>query len=162
MRVYLASPTGFSPEMKDYRDRVKAKLRALGHEVLDPWDTDFSRLFEGVATLGYEQRLKYNRWAGDFIGRANYTALVNSEAVLGILDGTEPDAGTVGEVCFGAGISKVCYGLRTDFRDSGDMPGIPINLQVMFFIEASGGRLFRSIEDIAIPLTFPEQPGKVS
>ncbi len=36
MRVYLASPTGFSPEMKDYRDRVKAKLRALGHEVVDP------------------------------------------------------------------------------------------------------------------------------
>ncbi len=112
--------------------------------------------------MKYDQRLAYNRWAGDFIGRANYTALLNCEVVFGLLDGTEPDSGTVGEVCFGAGTSKVCYGLRTDWRDSGDMPGIAINLQVIFFIEASGGKLFRSIEDIAIPLTFPWQPDKVS
>jgi nucleoside 2-deoxyribosyltransferase len=155
MQIYLASPTGFSHEHKAYRDRVRAKLVALGHVVVDPWAMDFSTLFQNVGSLTYEERLKYNRWAGDFIARANYTALVGCDVVLGLLDGTEPDSGTVAECCFAAGLSKVVYGLRTDWRDSGDMPGIPINLQVLFFIEATGGKLFRSVEEVAIPLTFP-------
>lgn len=162
MRIYLASPTGFSPGHKPYRDLVKARLAAFGHVVVDPWDTDFSDLFRNVETMTYEQRLSYNRWAGDYIGRSNYTALMSCDAILGILDGTEPDSGTVAEVAFGAGTSKVVYGLRTDFRDSGDMAGIPINLQVLFFIEASGGKLFRSVDETNIPLNFPSRIAKVS
>jgi hypothetical protein len=38
--------------------------------------------------------------------------------------------------------------LRTDFRNSGDFDGIPINLQVLYWIESSGGRLFRRIDEI--------------
>jgi hypothetical protein len=38
----------------------------------------------------------------------------------------------------------------TDFRDSPDFDGIPINLQVLYWIEASGGKLFRRIEDICL------------
>ena len=67
-----------------------------------------------------------------------------------VLDGTEPDSGTVSELGFGAGIGKKCFGLRTDFRDSGDLPGLALNLQVLYFIEYSGGRLFRRIEDIEL------------
>ena len=70
------------------------------------------------------------------------------DAVLGVLDGAELDSGTVSEIGFAAGIGKKCYGLRTDFRDCGDFDGIPINLQVLYWIESSGGRLFRRIDDI--------------
>ncbi len=161
MRIYLASPTGFSPGHKPYRDQVKAKLKALGHEVADPWDADYSALFADVEDFGHKERLSYNRWAGDVIARANHDMLDDCDVVLGLLDGTEPDSGTVAECAFGAGIGKVVYGLRTDFRDCGDMAGIPINLQVLYFIEASGGKLFRNIDEVDIPLTFPWQVGKV-
>jgi len=60
------------------------------------------------------------------------------------------DSGTVSEIGFGAGLGKKCYGLRTDVRDSGEFDGLPFNLQVLYWIEASGGRLFRRIEDIEL------------
>lgn len=161
MRVYLASPTGFTPEHKSYRDAVKAKLTSLGHTVVDPWDHDYSEALKEVEDFGFNERMSYNRWLGRAIGKTNYEDLVSADVVLGILDGTEPDSGTVGEVCYGAGRGKVVYGLRTDFRDSGDMAGIPLNLQVLYFIEQSGGKLFRAIEDIDIPLTFARTSGIV-
>jgi hypothetical protein len=46
------------------------------------------------------------------------------------------------------GFGKRCYGLRTDFRNCGDFDGLPINLKVLFWVEKSGGRLFRRIPDI--------------
>ena len=161
MRIYLASPTGFSPEHKTYRDRVKARLVALGHVVVDPWDEDFSMLFRLDEKMSYDARLRYNRWVGDHIARKNHDALQSCEVVLGLLDGTEPDSGTVAECAFGAGVGKVVYGLRTDWRDSGDMSGIPINLQVLYFIETSGGKLFRTVDEVSIPLTFPWAHDKV-
>jgi hypothetical protein len=51
------------------------------------------------------------------------------------------------EIGFAMAIEKKCFGLRTDWRDSGEF-GLPLNLQVLRFIEKSGGRLFRRIEDI--------------
>nr|WP_237671456.1 nucleoside 2-deoxyribosyltransferase [Desulfomonile tiedjei] len=58
-----------------------------------------------------------------------------SNAILGVLDGTEIDSGTACEIGFAAGLGKRCYGLRTDFRDLGDFEGLPINLQVLYFIK---------------------------
>ena len=40
------------------------------------------------------------------------------------------------------------HGLRTDFRLAGDNPGSIINLQVQFFIERSGGRVFTTVNDL--------------
>ena len=65
-----------------------------------------------------------------------------------MLDGPELDSGTVSEIGFAAGVGKKCYGLCTDFRDCGDFEGLSINLQVLYWIESSGGRLFREIEEM--------------
>ncbi len=70
------------------------------------------------------------------------------DILLGVLDGPELDSGTVSEIGFAAGLGKKCYGLRTDFRNCGEFDGVPVNLQVLYWIEASGGRLFRSIEEV--------------
>ena len=83
------------------------------------------------------------------IGKANEEAIRASDIVFGVLDGAELDSGAVSEIGFGAGLGKKCYGLRTDFRNSGDFEGIPINLQVLYFIEFSGGKLFRRINEIS-------------
>jgi nucleoside 2-deoxyribosyltransferase len=62
----------------------------------------------------------------------------------------EPDSGTVAEVAFAAGLNKKVFGIRTDFRDCGDLPGVALNLQVLFFIENAGGCLYRSVKDITL------------
>ena len=67
-----------------------------------------------------------------------------------MLDGAEVDSGTAAEVGFGSALGKACYGLRTDLRDSGDFVGLPINLQILHFIEKSGGRMFRSIAELSL------------
>jgi len=67
-----------------------------------------------------------------------------------VLDGFELDSGTVSEIGFTAALGKKCCGLRTDFRNSGDFEGIPINLQMLYCIESSGGKLFRRISEISL------------
>ena len=150
IKVYLASPLGFSRENDDYRERIKGRLRVLGCAVLDPWDReDVSEKFQAALSLPEgAQRSEAIGEAARYAGQVNADAIRESDLVLAVLDGTEPDSGTVAEVGFGAGIGKQCYGLRTDFRDCGDLPGLALNLQLQFFIEQSGGRLFRKIGEI--------------
>lgn len=150
--VYLASPLGFSPENGDYLKRVKLRLGSLGFEVFDPWeqngfDEDLQRAF---GTDSYLERVAAFRRLASDIGAANERGILQSDIVLAVLDGAEVDSGTASEVGFGSALGKKCYGLRTDLRDSGDFVGIAINLQVLHFIERTGGVLFRSIEEIDI------------
>ncbi len=148
--VYLASPLGFSHEMKDYRHRIKARLKELGCEIFHPWDQAFGSMVEEAKAITQwgERVAALAKTAGE-IGRMNENGIRNSGVILGVLDGAELDPGTVSEIGFAAGLGKKCYGLRTDFRNSGDFYGIPINLQVLYWIESRGGKLFRRIEEIS-------------
>jgi len=149
-KVYVASPLGFSPELKPYLERVKTRLQQLGYEVFDPWSLlHFGEAIREASLIeNYDERVKaYTRLAKD-IGAANENGICESDILLAVLDGTEPDSGTSGEIGFAAGIGKRCFGLRSDWRDCGDFIGLPVNLQLLWFIERSGGRLFRRIEDI--------------
>ena len=152
LKVYLASPLGFSLENNHYRERIKEHLRLLDCTVFDPWEQpEVTRRFgEALAMEDSLLRLKAIREAAAFTGAVNASGLRSSDVVLAVLDGAEPDSGTVSEIGFGAGIGKRCFGLRTDFRDMGDLPGLPLNLQLLFFIEETGGRLFREIEEIEL------------
>lgn len=152
LSVYLASPLGFSRENDHYRERIKERLRQLDCTIFDPWEQEevARRIEVAMSMENGPERGKAIKEAAAFTGAANAQGLKDSDVVLAVLDGTEPDSGTVSEVGFGAGIGKRCYGLRTDFRDCGDFPGVPLNLQVLYFIEQSGGRLFRNIEEIEL------------
>ena len=148
--VYLASPLGFSREHTHYRERIKERIRALGFDVFDPWEQEEAaeRIGQAMSMEEGPARAGAIKEAAAFTGRLNAQGLKGADLVLAVLDGTEPDSGTVAELGYGAGIGKRCFGLRTDFRDCGDFPGVPLNLQVLHFIEESGGRLFRKIEEI--------------
>ncbi len=148
--VYLASPLGFSPEWKGYRERIKQRLIEVGCVVFDPWA---KTLFHGAigkarAITDWPARIEAFRTIAQQIGKSNHDMILACDIVLGVLDGTEVDSGVASEIGFGAGSGKRCYGLRTDFRDCGDFVGIPVNLQVLYWIEESGGRLFRRIDEI--------------
>ena len=142
--VYLASPLGFSPEWKSYKDKIKRRLNELGHSVFDPWDQPFRPTIEEASTIeDWSARVAAFKAIATQIGKANEEAIRVSDIVFEVLDEAELDSGAVSEIGFGAGLGKRCYGLRTDFRNSGDFDGIPINLQVLYWIESSGGQLFR-------------------
>jgi hypothetical protein len=51
LRVYLASPFGFSPEWKPYKEKVKRRLAELGCAVLDPWEGPFRPAIEEANTI---------------------------------------------------------------------------------------------------------------
>ncbi len=147
--VYLASPLGFSHEMKVYRDRIKLRLKGISCRVFDPWDQSHGSMIKDArAITDWQERVAALAEVARQIGQMNEKAIRDTDLILGILDGAELDSGTVCEIGFAAGLGKRCYGLRTDFRDLGDFEGLPLNLQVLHFIESSGGKLFRQIEDI--------------
>jgi len=152
MNIYLASYLGFSPEYSVYRTKIKKHLQMLGHEVIDPWDsTEHNASLENaILTENYSLRIKQMKCIAVNIGLLNEKLIRESDALLGVLDGVEVDSGVASEIGFAAGLGKRCYGLRTDFRDCGELDGIPVNLQVLHFILNSGGSFFRKIADIVI------------
>ncbi|AFM23334.1 nucleoside 2-deoxyribosyltransferase [Desulfomonile tiedjei] len=151
-KVYLASPLGFSPELKSYRDEIKSRLSELGCAVLDPWEGPFRPAIEEASEVqDWSARTAAFKQIATQIGKANEEMIRCCDLVLGVLDGSEVDSGTASEIGFAAALGKKCYGLRTDFRNCGDFDGIPINLQVLYWIESSGGRLFGRIEEISLP-----------
>jgi len=112
-------------------------------EVINPWDDhrfdeDFAR------ATGIENRTErmalYSR-VNTELGRGNTASITEADGVVAILDGIDVDSGTASEIGFAFAQGKRIYGLRTDFRLAGDNEGSIVNLQVQYFIEASGGEI---------------------
>ena len=156
IRVYLASPLGFSSEHKPYRDKISAALVAQGCAIFDPWEQEHfnQRICEAQAIMDYSLRVVAFKEIAAAIGKCNEDGIREADMVFAILDGAEVDSGTASELGFGSALVKCCYGLRTDFRESGDFHGVPVNLQVLHFIERTGGKLFRRIDEIVIDRNF--------
>jgi nucleoside 2-deoxyribosyltransferase len=135
-----------------YLEKVNQKIRSQGHEIFDPWEQDqyAGRIVQARQLKNFQERVDEFRAIASGIGEVNEKGIVECRGLLAILDGAEVDSGTASEVGFASALGKKCFGLRTDIRDCGDFVGIPINLQVLRFIERSGGCLFRSIDEIQI------------
>jgi len=147
-KVYLASPLGFSHEYNPYLARIKARLHQLGYEIFDPWEQPFSRAIHEASRIeDYHERIAAFARLAREIGAANENGVRDCDILVAVLDGLEVDSGCAAEIGFAVGIAKPVFGLRTDWRDTGEF-GLPLNLQVLYFIEKSGGRLFRRIEEI--------------
>jgi nucleoside 2-deoxyribosyltransferase len=149
-RIYLASPLGFSPELKSYRNKIKLRLTELGCTALDPWDPKFHHVISEASSIeNWSVRVVAFKEIAGKIGKTNEEMIRGCDGLLGVLDGPDVDSGTASEIGFAAALGKKCYGLRTDFRNSGDFDGMPINLQILYWIEASGGNLFRTVDAIS-------------
>jgi nucleoside 2-deoxyribosyltransferase len=62
-----------------------------------------------------------------------------------VLDGVDVDSGTASEIAFAYALGKRVFGLRTDFRLTGDNEAALVNLQVRYWIDASGGSAVTSL-----------------
>lgn len=136
---YIASPLGFTESGRFYNERVYLPaLRAVVNPV-DPWALTTDEEVAAARTSGRDRELALE------IGRRNAAAIRRCRLLAAFLDGQEPDAGTVAEVGYGAALGLRCFGLRSDFRESGER-GAVVNLQVESFIVESGGRIVTDLD----------------
>ena len=146
MRIYLASPLGFSEAGRGFLAVLGATLTGLGHEVLDPWQlTDPTRV-AAVANLPYgpEKRAAW-RALNRVTGANNRAAIDRSDWVLAVLDGIDVDSGTAAEIGYAFARGKIILGYRGDFRLAADNEGAIVNLQVEYFIRESGGDIIATL-----------------
>lgn len=150
MRIYLASPLGFSETgRKFYYEELVTLLVREGFDVVDPWSLTPPAKVNKVNAMEYGQE-KREAWKelNKEIAERNADAINSSDMVLAILDGTDVDSGTASEIGYAFALGKKILGYRGDFRLSGDNEGAAVNLQVEYFIRKSGGDIVRSYKDI--------------
>jgi nucleoside 2-deoxyribosyltransferase len=151
MKIYLASPLGFSEAGRAfYAHTLIPLVERLGHVALDPWKLTDAAEVEAVRRMPYgpDRREAYRRLNAQ-IGEANARAIDRCDAVLAVLDGVDVDSGTAAEIGYACAKGKPVVGYRGDFRLSADNEGSIVNLQVEYFIRASGGSIVETIADVA-------------
>jgi len=78
----------------------------------------------------------------------NSQAIEACDAVVAVLDGPDVDSGTAAEIGYAHARGKMIIGYRGDFRLAADNIGSTVNLQVEYFIKASGGAIASSLADL--------------
>jgi nucleoside 2-deoxyribosyltransferase len=151
VRIYIASPLGFSPAGRHFYDGVLVPfVRRLGFEVLDPWaSTDGEKLAAVRALPPGPARRQAWRALNREIGAGNRAAIDAAAAVVAVLDGADVDSGTAAEIGYAFARGKLIVGYRGDVRLSADNEGGTVNLQVEYFIRESGGTIVERHEDLA-------------
>jgi nucleoside 2-deoxyribosyltransferase len=149
MKLYLASPLGFAESTRLFMEHLAARLGDHA-EVLNPWDdTEPALLYQPVKHLPtHEERIARWQKINTAIGRANQQMIDDADTMVAVLDGVDVDSGTASEIGYGFARGKRIYGLRTDFRQSGENEGGLVNLQVRYFIDASGGTVATNVDDL--------------
>lgn len=164
MKVYLASPLGFAVSTRAYLHELVGALEGAGLVVHDPWGSNRpkdSGLTPDPASDGAaapvppddpQHRLAARHARNLAIGWSNEEAIRAADGLIAVLDGVDVDSGTASEIGFAYALSKPVWGLRTDTRQTGDNEAAIVNLQVHYFVEASGGQIVHSVEALLAAL----------
>jgi nucleoside 2-deoxyribosyltransferase len=148
IKIYLAGPLGFSEAGRAFHEqRIIPTLEALGHQILDPWADQGDVAAVLKLPLGAERRDEWQRINPE-IGRKNQRLIDECDMIFAVLDGADVDSGTAAEIGYGFAKHKPVLGYRGDFRLSADNEGGIVNLQVEYFIRASGGDIIGQISDL--------------
>jgi len=157
-RVYLASPLGFADSTKRFMHELEHALDE--HVVIDnPWRFETIAAEEFARAETIRDRVAHTAAVHALnhrIAAANETAIQAADWLIGVLDGVDVDSGTAAEIGYAFARGKRIWGLRTDFRTTGDNAGSTVNLQVQYFIEASGGRIVTTTADLIAAITGAE------
>tara|TARA_R110002094_G_scaffold1765_3_gene7520 strand:- start:2262 stop:2750 length:489 start_codon:yes stop_codon:yes gene_type:complete len=148
--IYLAGPLGFSEVGRlFYYQRLIPALEQRGFELLDPWQlNDSAELQAALAQTDLNQQRDALVRINADIGRINTEAIDRCDWIVANLDGVDVDSGTAAEIGYGFARGKRIFGYRGDFRLSCDNLGSKVNLQVEYFIQASGGVIYTQIESL--------------
>ncbi|NIP37633.1 MAG: nucleoside 2-deoxyribosyltransferase [Candidatus Dadabacteria bacterium] len=154
-KIYLAGPLGFSEAGREFHNNsIIPLIKKLGLSFYDPWNTKLNKKISEVGALEYGKR-KRNQWhkLNSEIGKLNASEIYSSDIMLAVLDGTDVDSGTAAEIGYAFAKGKTIIGYRGDFRLSADNEGSTVNIQVEYFIRASGGTIITSIKQLKSALS---------
>jgi nucleoside 2-deoxyribosyltransferase len=152
-KVYLASPLGFAESTRGFMaETIERLARTVG--VVNPWDdTRFAgEIASAKASNDLAERKQLFHEINMGIGAKNEEMIRACEGMVAVLDGVDVDSGTSGEIGFAYALGKTVFGLRTDWRVTGDNEASGVNLQLRYFIEASGGAYFTSLDELEAAL----------
>jgi nucleoside 2-deoxyribosyltransferase len=139
---------GFSEAGRAFHEhRIIPVLEKLGHQLLNPWADAGDVAAVLKLPFGAERRDAWRRINPE-IGRKNQRSIDECDMIFAVLDGTDVDSGTAAEIGYGFAKQKPILGYRGDFRLSADNEGGIVNLQVEYFIRASGGDIINQISDL--------------
>jgi nucleoside 2-deoxyribosyltransferase len=148
IKIYLAGPLGFSEVGSVFhKRRIIPLLRNLGCKVLDPWADQGNVASVLKLPFGAKKRDAWRK-LNPQIGRKNQRLIDECDLIFAVLDGTDVDSGTAAEIGYGFARGKRILGYRGDFRLCADNEGGVVNLQVEYFIRASGGDIIAKIEEL--------------
>ena len=149
MNVYLASPLGFAESTKPFMLELENLLSNIGITLVNPWRNPLGTEFEKAYMITEQHdRMEALRLLNKQIGISNEEALRRCDLVIAVLDGIDVDSGTASEIGFAYALQKRILGLRTDFRMIGDNEASDINLQLQYWIEASGCIITKSTSEL--------------
>jgi nucleoside 2-deoxyribosyltransferase len=154
---------GFSEAGRSFHENaIVPHLEGHGHSLLDPWKLTPRKAIDRVMRLSYGAA-KRRRWAAlnKVIGENNARAIARSDMVFAVLDGVDVDSGTAAEIGYAYALKKPILGYRGDFRLSADNEGATVNLQVEYFIRASGGTIVASVGELPAALSRMQRKPKM-
>ena len=111
-RIYLAGPL-FSEAEQNWLRAFKSELLGRGYDVLWPFEL-FNQ--EEIGKLTARDIMEGCRQALD-----------DCDLVVALLDGTQADDGTAWEIGYAYAKGIPIYGIRTDMRFVGELPGGQVN-----------------------------------
>ena len=150
MKIYLASPLGFSKAgIEFYYGTFIPAIQWLGYEVIDPWELTDKGKIKRIHEMPYGLKRR-NAWRkiNMEIAENNRKGIDESDGLVAVLDGTDVDSGTAAEIGYGFARGKPILGYRGDFRLSADNEGAIVNLQVEYFIRESGGTIITEVDKL--------------
>jgi nucleoside 2-deoxyribosyltransferase len=140
-RCYVASPLGFDEPGRHYYNEIYLPALSTVVEPVDPWSLATAEEIDDAREAGMLREMCLE------IGRRNTAAIRSSKLLAALLDGQEPDSGTVAELGYAAGLGMRCFALRSDLRQAGE-EGVTVNLQIETFIIESGGAMTTTLADL--------------
>jgi len=140
-RCYVASQFGFSEAGRYYYENVLLPALRELVEIVDPWSLIPKAEIERAEREGHIEEL------GQKIGELDSEAIRTSQLLVANLDGQEIDSGVAAEIGYASALGIPCFGVRSDFRKSGEL-STRVNLQVEAFIRSSGGVIVSSLDEL--------------
>jgi nucleoside 2-deoxyribosyltransferase len=149
MKIYMASPLGFSEAGRAFYKGLLRKIKHLRHRPIDPWTLTAKAKIDRVKKMRYGAK-KRDAWRklNVEIGGNNRAGIDRADMVFAVLDGVDVDSGTAAEIGYAFAKGKPILGYRGDFRLSADNEGSTVNLQVEYFIRQSGGDIISKLAEL--------------
>lgn len=111
MRIYFAAPL-FNSAEREYNERLTATLEVKGNEVFLPQRDGV----ESIDSITDREGIETDEDVMTEIYRIDRQALLDSDAVIAVLDGRVPDEGVMIELGIANEHGIPAFGLKTDLR----------------------------------------------